>query len=72
MNVWAPSNASLLPVMVFIHGGRFEQGGTGTPLYDGTNIATIQDIVIVTVQYRIGESCGVVIKAVVLVLMMLT
>ena len=43
------------PVMVFLHGGSYGWGGTADPLYDGANfVAAEQDIILVTVGYRIG------------------
>ena len=43
------------PVMVFFHGGGYGWGGTADPLYDGQNfVEKWQDIVLVTVNYRIG------------------
>ena len=32
--------AKLLPVLIFIHGGAFSQGGSRNPLYEGSNLAT--------------------------------
>lgn len=52
MNVFTPrASTTLLPVMVFIHGGRFEQGSIDTPLYDGRFVVQ-QGVVLVTLQYR--------------------
>jgi carboxylesterase type B len=42
------------PVMVFFHGGRYEQGSTGVELYDGQLLANITSAVVVTANYRIG------------------
>ena len=98
LNVWTPSiqpsNHTLLPVMVFIHGGNFimvfifllciffglnlfclflpyfyvfflifilfffdknkkEYGGGD--LYDGTKLVQIADVIVVTIQYRLGS-----------------
>jgi para-nitrobenzyl esterase len=50
-NVYSPSNASALPVMVFIHGGAF-WGGAGSQ-YDGSLFAS-QGVVVVTIDYRLG------------------
>jgi para-nitrobenzyl esterase len=55
--VWRPLNAtssSRLPVMVWIHGGGFEAGSAGNPLADGSVLARRGDLVIVSLQYRIG------------------
>jgi len=63
LNVWRPANApadAALPVMVFIHGGGNSVGYAGevTPngvrLYDGSRLAARGNVVVVTVEYRIG------------------
>ena len=57
LNVWT-SNAektSGKAVMVFFPGGGYGWGGTADPLYDGQNfVREWKDIVLVTVNYRIG------------------
>jgi carboxylesterase type B len=40
--------------MFFIHGGRFEEGSAGIPLYDGSLMANTHNVVVVTINYRIG------------------
>jgi len=54
LNVWRPDtdDTSLKPVMVWIHGGAF-MAGTGN-MYDGTELAARGDIVVVTINYRLG------------------
>ena len=42
------------PVMVFLHGGAFVSGAGGSPLYDGSNLAGGGDVVVVTLNYRLG------------------
>ena len=43
------------PVMVFIHGGGWGQGGNCDPIYDGTRfVAQNPDVILVTVAYRFG------------------
>ena len=60
LNIWSsssPADESTSPkaVMVFFPGGGFGWGGTADPLYDGQNFAEAHgDIVLVTVNYRIG------------------
>jgi len=57
LDVYTPrgisANASL-PVIVFIHGGNFIQGGTGTILYNADFIANNSGVVVVNIQYRLG------------------
>ena len=55
LSIWSPPTANgSTPVMVFFHGGEFEEGGIGVLLYNGSHLASQQDVVIVTVQYRLG------------------
>lgn len=42
------------PVMVWIHGGDYRHGTGTTPWYDGTSFAVEGDIVVVTINYRLG------------------
>ena len=53
LNIYRPNNDKKnLPVYVWIHGGSNDYGGaTG---YDGSAIAVNGDLVVVTVQYRLG------------------
>jgi para-nitrobenzyl esterase len=53
LNVWAPSGAAQLPVMVWIHGGAFTAGSGSMPLYDGSRLAS-KGVVLVTINYRLG------------------
>ena len=52
-NVWAPSGAEGLPVLLFIHGGAWMSGGGSLEWYDGGILAS-RGIVVVTVNYRLG------------------
>ena len=55
LNVYAPRSAtpaSRLPVMVWIHGGGNSVGHAGT--YDGGNLAERENVVVVTINYRLG------------------
>jgi para-nitrobenzyl esterase len=54
LNVWAPADARDLPVMVWIHGGGYNNGSGTAALYDGTALAR-RDVVVVTVNYRLGR-----------------
>ena len=42
------------PVMVFIHGGGFVTGGGELPWHDGDKLAAEQDVVVVSLTYRLG------------------
>ncbi|XP_048211355.1 cocaine esterase-like isoform X1 [Perognathus longimembris pacificus] len=55
LNIYSPAHAhegSNLPVMVWIHGGALVIGMAS--LYDGSVLAAIEDVVVVTIQYRLG------------------
>ena len=55
LNVWtaAKTAGEILPVMVWIHGGAFVSGMTGTPMFDGTKFAK-KGVVLVSIAYRLG------------------
>nr|XP_048290679.1 carboxylesterase 1D-like [Myodes glareolus] len=55
LNIYTPANLtknSQLPVMVWIHGGGLMIGGTS--MYDGLALSAHEDVVVVTIQYRLG------------------
>ena len=52
LNVWAPANAADLPVMFWIHGGGNTIGDGGS--YNGAALATARNVVVVTINYRLG------------------
>jgi len=56
LNVWTPAIASTRkrPVMVWFHGGGFDQGTGGSIGYDGAGLAQHQDVVVVTVNHRLN------------------
>lgn len=57
LNVWKADDASVekKPVMVWVHGGGFEIGGTADPGYDFQNFVTENpDVIVVSIPYRLG------------------
>lgn len=55
LNVWTPgAGAAGRPVMVFIHGGAFVLGAGSSPLYNGAYLAASGNVVVVTLNYRLG------------------
>ena len=55
LNVWTPGlDGKRRPVMVWIHGGGFTIGAASQPIYDGSVLTRRGDVVIVTVNYRLG------------------
>ena len=55
VNVWRPAGqARALPVLVWIYGGGFVNGGASPPTYAGTALAR-QGIMVVSFNYRLGR-----------------
>jgi len=55
LNVWRPAAAKgELPVMVWIYGGGFVNGGSSPPTYSGAKLAR-QGIMVVSFNYRLGR-----------------
>jgi hypothetical protein len=61
LNIYTPylpttkrSKGSLRPVMLWIHGGAFLGGNGSDPVFDGGNLASRGDVVVVTINYRYG------------------
>jgi para-nitrobenzyl esterase len=53
LNIWTPEPAEGLPVMVWIHGGKYEIGSGSLPTYDGTRLAD-EGVVVVGINFRLG------------------
>ncbi|KAJ5637468.1 alpha/beta-hydrolase [Penicillium lividum] len=60
LNIWTPTydddedlTSKNLPVYFWIYGGRYEMGSGDVKTYDGSGLA-IKDIIVVTVNYRVG------------------
>lgn len=57
VNIWTPEGAMRdLPVMVWLHGGGWVSGSGSCAIYDGENLARRGDVVIVTLNHRLGAS----------------
>jgi para-nitrobenzyl esterase len=55
LNVYTPAtDAARRPVFFWIHGGAFVVGAGGEELYDGGRLAERGDVVVVTINYRLG------------------
>ena len=56
LNVWkADDDVKKKPVMVWIHGGAFEVGGTVEPREEGCNfVKENPDVILVSIDYRLG------------------
>src|SRR5262245_31230804 len=55
LNVFTPAvDDARRPVMVWIHGGAFVLGSGSGPGYDGSSLARRGDVVVVSINYRLG------------------
>jgi len=56
LNVWTPEASARhrRPVMVYLHGGAYNNGSGSDALYDGTNLALRGDVVVVTINHRLN------------------
>lgn len=56
LNVWTPAvnDGRKRPVMFWCHGGAFIAGSGDSPWYEGTNLSRKGDVVVVTINHRLG------------------
>ncbi len=57
LNVWVPKTSPRLrksAVLVWLYGGGFYSGTTTLDIYDGKILAALNDIIIVSIGYRVG------------------
>jgi para-nitrobenzyl esterase len=55
LNIYTPAaDDRLRPVLVWIHGGAFTTGSGAMPWYHGSSLAARGNVVVVTVNYRLG------------------
>jgi para-nitrobenzyl esterase len=56
LNIFTPDGELPVPrpVMVWIHGGAFASGAASGPVYEGSRLAKDGDVVVVTLNYRVG------------------
>ena len=55
LNIWSPgADDKRRPVLFWIHGGAFTIGSGSISWYDGTSFAVNGDVVVVTINYRLG------------------
>ena len=55
LNAWTPeADSGRRPVVVYIHGGAYSTGSGSSPLTDGARLAARGDVVVVTVNHRLG------------------
>ena len=55
LNVWTPgTDSKRRPVLVWIHGGAFLVGSGSAAVYHGHHLAEREDVVVVSLNYRLG------------------
>ncbi|MFI5320209.1 MAG: carboxylesterase/lipase family protein [Myxococcota bacterium] len=56
LNVWRPAapGRELRAVMVWLHGGAFTSGSAAGPAYQGAALARRGDVIVVSLNYRVG------------------
>ena len=56
LNVYTPGlrDGGKRPVMFSIHGGGFTSGTSGNPVFDGVALASLGDVILVTINHRLG------------------
>ena len=56
LNVWTPAlrDGERRPILVYIHGGGYNNGSGSSPLYDGTRLCRRGDVVVVTLNHRLN------------------
>jgi para-nitrobenzyl esterase len=55
LNIWTPGlDGGRRPVMVWVHGGSFVSGSGAGSLYRGGMLAREGDVVVITINYRLG------------------
>ncbi|HEL3863928.1 carboxylesterase family protein [Stenotrophomonas sp. TWI169] len=56
LNVWTPAlgDGGRRPVLVYVHGGGFNNGSGSDPLYDGAALCRRGDVVVVTLNHRLN------------------
>lgn len=54
LNVWAPEGKGPFPVLVFIPGGGYVNGGNDEPLFDGAHLSKMGEQIVVVANHRLG------------------
>ena len=56
LNLWTPAlrDGGKRPVLVYLHGGGFNNGSGSSPLYDGSRLCTRGDVVVITLNHRLN------------------
>jgi carboxylesterase type B len=56
LNIWTKPQVGeeKKPVLVWLHGGGYTSGGSAIPWYNGQYLASKEDLVVVTLNYRLS------------------
>ena len=56
LNVYTPglNDGERRPVLFSIHGGGYSSGTSGNPVFDGVSLATLGDVILVSINHRLG------------------
>ncbi len=56
LNVWTPAlrDGGKRPILVYIHGGAYNNGSGSDPLYDGGHLSRHGDVVVITLNHRLN------------------
>eukprot|EP01052_Picozoa_sp_SAG31_P047402 SAG31_NODE_9477_length_1271_cov_1.021331_1_plen_367_part_10 len=54
LNVWAPADHAGLPVLLWLYGGGWQDGSARQPLYNGRNLTSSNNVVLVVVNWRVN------------------
>ena len=60
LNVFTPLRtdsalAAPRPVMIFIHGGGFQNGYASDPTYEAEHLVNTSNVIVALIQYRLGK-----------------
>ena len=62
LNIWTPAvDSEKRPVMVWIHGGAFIYGSNSRAIYYGSNLAQRGNVVVITINYRLGPFANLIL-----------
>jgi para-nitrobenzyl esterase len=55
LNIWRPQKSGSFPIMFWIHGGGLQTGSGAVQNYFGDRLAAKEDVVVVTINYRLNH-----------------
>jgi para-nitrobenzyl esterase len=65
LNIWTPAlDGARRPVLAYIHGGGLRSGSSASSIYNGAGLAARCNVVVVTLNYRLGALANIYAPAV--------